>query len=43
MGRSPVVFNPENAYIYDVDWKRYKDYPNIIWILGGDRPPMKQQ
>lgn len=40
-GVGPVVFNPENAYIYG-QWvgKRYKDYPNIIWILGGDRPPM---
>ena len=41
-GEGPVVFNPENAYIYGL-WigKRYKDYQNIIWILGGDRPPMK--
>ena len=41
-GEGPVVFNLENAYIYGL-WigKRYKDYQNIIWILGGDRPPMK--
>lgn len=41
-GEGPVVFNPENEYIYGF-WigKRYKDYKNIIWILGGDRPPMK--
>ncbi len=41
-GEGPVVFNPENAYIYGL-WigKRYNDFQNIIWILGGDRPPMK--
>jgi hypothetical protein len=41
-GVGPVVFNPENAYIYGL-WigKRYNDFQNIIWILGGDRPPMK--
>jgi hypothetical protein len=40
-GEGPVVFNPENAYSYG--WwigKRYRDCPNIIWILGGDRPPV---
>ena len=38
-GVGPVIFNPENAYHYGL-WlsKRYKDRPNIIWILGGDRP-----
>jgi hypothetical protein len=41
-GEGPVVFNPDNAYHYGF-WigDRYKNYPNIIWILGGDRPPMK--
>jgi hypothetical protein len=41
-GEGPVVFNPENAYVYGL-WlgRRYKDYKNIIWIFGGDRPPMK--
>jgi hypothetical protein len=41
-GEGPVIFNKENAYGYGL-WiaKRYKDNPNIIWILGGDRPPMK--
>lgn len=41
-GEGPVVFNSENAYTYGL-WigKRYKNDPNIIWILGGDRPPMK--
>ncbi|HEY2720176.1 MAG TPA: DUF4038 domain-containing protein, partial [Chitinophagaceae bacterium] len=40
-GEGPVIFNEDNAYIYG-KWlgNRYKDYPNIIWILGGDRPPI---
>ena len=40
-GEGPVVFNENNAYIYG-KWlgERYKIYPNIIWILGGDRPPI---
>ena len=40
-GAGPVIFNPENAYKYGF-WlgNRYKDFPNIIWILGGDRPPV---
>ena len=38
-GRGPVVFNVENAEVYG-RWLggRHKDAPNIIWILGGDRP-----
>jgi len=38
-GEGPVIFNEGNAYIYG-KWlgDRYKNYPNIIWILGGDRP-----
>ena len=37
-GAGPVIFTPENAYIYG-KWigGRYKDRDNIIWILGGDR------
>jgi len=40
-GEGPVVFNESNAYTYG-KWlgNRYKNYPNIIWILGGDRPPI---
>jgi hypothetical protein len=39
-GEGPVIFNETNAYVYG-KWlgDRYKNYPNIIWILGGDRPP----
>jgi len=37
-GTGPVIFNSENAYQYG-RWigNRYKDFPNIIWINGGDR------
>jgi Protein of unknown function (DUF4038)/Putative collagen-binding domain of a collagenase len=39
-GEGPVIFNPDNAYVYG-KWlgNRYQQYPNIIWMLGGDRPP----
>lgn len=39
-GTGPEIFNPDNAYDYG-KWlgNRYKDAPNIIWILGGDRNP----
>jgi hypothetical protein len=38
-GAGPEVFTPQNAEVYGA-WlgTRYKDAPNIIWILGGDRP-----
>ncbi len=38
-GAGPVVFNESNAYTYGL-WlgKRYRDFPNIIWVMGGDRP-----
>jgi hypothetical protein len=41
-GEGPVVFDSLNAYIYG-KWigNRYKNEPNIIWILGGDRPAVK--
>jgi hypothetical protein len=37
-GNGPVIFTPENATTYG-EWlgKRYKNQPNLIWILGGDR------
>lgn len=38
-GNGPVIFNPENAEAYGkILGERYKNFPNIIWILGGDRP-----
>lgn len=38
-GIGPAIFNAENAFQYGT-WlgERYKDSPNIIWVLGGDRP-----
>lgn len=41
-GEGPVVFDSNNAYIYG-KWigTRYKNEPNIIWILGGDRPAVR--
>lgn len=39
-GVGPVVFTPENARIYgEFLGSRYRERPNIIWILGGDRIP----
>jgi len=37
-GTGPVIFNKEDAFRYG-QWigNRYKDFPNIIWINGGDR------
>ncbi len=39
-GVGPVIFNPENAKAYG-KWigKRYKNYENVVWIIGGDRNP----
>ena len=38
-GGGPEIFTPENAKIYGKFLgTRYKKSPNIIWILGGDRP-----
>ncbi len=37
-GVGPVIFTPENAEVFgEILGKRYRDYPNIIWIVGGDR------
>ncbi|MBN1419327.1 MAG: glycoside hydrolase family 140 protein [Planctomycetes bacterium] len=37
-----AIFNAENARIYGrFLGSRYAEAPNIIWILGGDRPPEK--
>ena len=40
-GEGPVVFDTANAYAYGL-WlgKRYATATNILWILGGDRPPV---
>ncbi|WP_106829946.1 glycoside hydrolase family 140 protein [Parabacteroides pacaensis] len=37
-GKGPVIFNKTNAFKYgQFLGNRYKNYPNIIWINGGDR------
>jgi hypothetical protein len=38
-GAGPEILTANNAATYG-EWlgKRYKDVPNIIWIMGGDRP-----
>jgi hypothetical protein len=39
-GVGPVIFNENNAEEYGrYIGNRYKNKPNIIWILGGDRSP----
>lgn len=42
-GKGPEIFTPDNAYAYGY-WlgDRYKDDPNIVWVLGGDRPMQKR-
>jgi hypothetical protein len=38
-GEGPQIFNPENAKTFGkFIGQRYKNNPNIIWIVGGDRP-----
>lgn len=41
-GAGPVIFDSARAYQYG-KWisNRYKNNPNIIWILGGDRPAVR--
>lgn len=37
-GAGPVVFTPENAFVYGAYvGRRYRDFP-VIWVMGGDRP-----
>ncbi len=39
-GRGPVIFDEENAYRYGAFLgHRYRNDHNIVWVLGGDRPP----
>lgn len=42
-GVGPEVFNLENAFVFG-EWigQRYREYDNIIWIIGGDRNPRPQ-
>lgn len=42
-GQGPVIFNEENAYQYGrFLGERYKNAPNIIWMVGGDRPAVTE-
>ena len=37
-GVGPEIFTPENAFAYgELIGKRYRNFDNIVWILGGDR------
>ena len=39
-----AVFDPANAYAYGLFLgQRYKDAPNIVWVLGGDWPAGPQK
>lgn len=43
-GVGPEIFTSENAKVYgEFLGKRYKSNPNIIWIVGGDRPVESDQ
>jgi hypothetical protein len=43
-GEGPIIFNPDNARTYGrFLGERYKDAPNVIWILGGDRPAVDEK
>ncbi len=38
-GIGPAIFDKNNAYLYGKFLgERYRDFNNIVWILGGDRP-----
>ncbi|GIV72624.1 glycoside hydrolase family 140 protein [Caldilinea sp.] len=43
-GVGPALFTSENAFVYG-RWlgARYRDYSNILWILGGDRPALHEE
>jgi len=39
-GNGPVIFNIESAFNFGKFLgKRYNRFDNLVWILGGDRPP----
>jgi hypothetical protein len=43
-GQGPVIFNAGNARAYGrFLGERYREAPNVIWILGGDRPAMDEK
>lgn len=39
-GTGTVIFNPQSAFRFGKYLgNRYKRFDNIVWVLGGDRPP----
>lgn len=43
-GIGPTVFTEENARVYgEFLGSRYKNFTNIVWILGGDRPAIVEK
>lgn len=42
-GIGPQIFDPARAHFYGT-WlgTRLRDLPNIVWIMGGDRPPQHE-
>lgn len=41
-GEGPVIFDEESARVFgEYVGKRYANYDNVIWILGGDRPAIE--
>lgn len=39
-GNGPVIFNTQTAFRFGKYLgNRYKRFDNIVWVLGGDRPP----
>lgn len=43
-GQGPVIFTPENARAYGrFLGARYRAAPNVVWILGGDRPAVDEK
>lgn len=43
-GQGPEIFTVDNAETYGAYLgKRYLNYPNIIWVIGGDRIPTEER
>jgi len=41
---APAMFDSTKAYGFGKFLgNRYKTYPNIIWLMGGDRPPVQKE
>ncbi len=42
-GRGPQCFTVDNAFAYGrFLGERYRDAPNVLWVLGGDRNPTEE-